>query len=82
MAEMMRAAVFVEPGRIVLDDKPIPDVGSNDALIRLTTTTICGTDVLILRGEYPVTKGLTVGHEPVGVAVAVVAQGPIGLCAR
>lgn len=67
MAGMMRAAVFVEPGRIVLDDKPIPDVGSNDALIRLTTTTICGTDVHILKGEYPVSKGLTVGHEPVGV---------------
>lgn len=67
MAEMMKAAVFVEPGRIVLDDKPIPDVGSNDALIRLTTTTICGTDVHILKGEYPVAKGLTVGHEPVGV---------------
>ena len=67
MAEMMKAALFVEPGRIVLDDKPIPDVGPNDALIRITTTTICGTDVHILKGEYPVAKGLTVGHEPVGV---------------
>ena len=63
----MRAAVFVEPGRIVLDQKPIPDVGVTDALIRITTTTICGTDVHILKGEYPVAKGLTVGHEPVGV---------------
>jgi threonine dehydrogenase-like Zn-dependent dehydrogenase len=67
MAEMMKAAVFVEPGRIVLDDKPIPNVGPNDALIRVTTTTICGTDVHILKGEYPVAKGLTIGHEPVGV---------------
>ncbi len=48
-------------------EKPIPDVGPNDALIRITTTTICGTDVHILKGEYPVEKGLTVGHEPVGV---------------
>ncbi|XWN31104.1 MAG: NAD(P)-dependent alcohol dehydrogenase [Devosia sp.] len=63
----MRAAIFVEPGRIVLEDKPIPDVGSSDALVRITTTTICGTDVHILKGEYPVEKGLTVGHEPVGV---------------
>lgn len=63
----MRAAVFVEPGRIVLDQKPIPDVGATDALIRITTTTICGTDVHILKGEYPVAKGLTVGHEPVGI---------------
>ena len=63
----MRAAIFVEPGRIVLEDKPMPDVGPTDALIRITTTTICGTDVHILKGEYPVAKGLTVGHEPVGI---------------
>ena len=64
---MMKAAVFVEKGRIELADKPIPDVGPNDALVRITTTTICGTDVHILKGEYPVAKGLTIGHEPVGV---------------
>lgn len=63
----MKAAIFVEPGRIVLDQKPVPEVGATDALIRITTTTICGTDVHILKGEYPVAKGLTVGHEPVGV---------------
>ena len=64
---MMKAAIFVEPGRIVLDDKRIPEVGPLDALIKVTTTTICGTDVHILKGEYPVARGLTVGHEPVGV---------------
>jgi threonine dehydrogenase-like Zn-dependent dehydrogenase len=63
----MKAAVFVEPGRIVLDEKPVPDIGPLDALLRITTTTICGTDVHILKGEYPVEKGLTIGHEPVGV---------------
>jgi len=63
----MKAAIFVEPGRIVLDDKPVPDIGPLDALIRVTTTTICGTDVHILKGEYPVAKGLTIGHEPVGI---------------
>src|SRR6195952_3140549 len=67
MAKMMKAAIFVEKGRIVLDDKPIPDIRPQDALIRVTTTTICGTDVHILKGEYPVEKGLTIGHEPVGV---------------
>jgi alcohol dehydrogenase len=67
MATRMKAAVFVEPGRIVLDEKPIPEVGPLDALVRITTTTICGTDVHILKGEYPVRKGLTIGHEPVGV---------------
>jgi len=67
MTSKMKAAVFVEKGRIVIEDKPVPDVGPNDALIRVTTTTICGTDVHILKGEYPVAKGLTIGHEPVGV---------------
>ena len=45
----------------------MPEVGAGDALIRITTTTICGTDVHILKGEYPVAKGLTIGHEPVGI---------------
>lgn len=67
MPAMMKAAIFVEPNRIVLDEKPVPDVGPLDALIRITTTTICGTDVHILKGEYPVERGLTIGHEPVGV---------------
>lgn len=67
MASRMKAAIFVEPGRIVLDEKPVPEPGPLDALVRVTTTTICGTDVHILKGEYPVERGLTVGHEPVGV---------------
>ena len=36
----MKAPIFVEPGRIVPDEKPIPEVGPLDALIRITTTTI------------------------------------------
>jgi alcohol dehydrogenase len=63
----MRAAMFIEPGRIILGEKPVPEPGPLDALIRITLTTICGTDVHILKGEYPVQSGLTVGHEPVGV---------------
>lgn len=63
----MKAAVFVEPGRIALKERPVPRVGPRDALLRVTTTTICGTDVHILKGEYPVVPGLIVGHEPVGV---------------
>jgi threonine dehydrogenase-like Zn-dependent dehydrogenase len=73
----MRAAVFVEPGRIELREKPVPKIGPGDALVRVTTTTICGTDVHILRGEYPVAPGLTVGHEPVGV-IAELGPGVVG----
>jgi alcohol dehydrogenase len=66
----MRATVFVEPGRIELREKPVPEIGPTDALVRVTTTTICGTDVHIMKGEYPVRSGLTIGHEPVGVVAA------------
>lgn len=63
----MRAAVFEGPGRIVLQERPIPECGLTDAIVRVTMTTICGTDVHILSGEYPVAPGRIVGHEPVGV---------------
>lgn len=63
----MKAAVFLRPGKIAIEEKPIPSAGPGEALIKITTTTICGTDVHILKGEYPVKEGLTIGHEPVGV---------------
>ncbi len=65
--QKMKAAVFVEPGRIVLEERPVPAIGPGDALVRVTTTTICGTDVHILKGEHPVDKGRIIGHEPVGI---------------
>ncbi len=63
----MRAAVFHNVGDIRVEDVPRPQPGPGEALIRVTTTTICGTDLHILRGEYPVRPGLVIGHEPVGV---------------
>ncbi len=74
---MMRAAVFEKQGSIKLREVPKPKVGVGEALIRVTLTTICGTDVHILRGEYPVRAGLIVGHEPVGV-VEEVGPGVVG----
>jgi threonine dehydrogenase-like Zn-dependent dehydrogenase len=62
----MRAAVFLGKDRIELREVQRPTPGPGEALVRITLTTICGTDVHILRGEYPVKPGLIVGHEPVG----------------
>ena len=45
----------------------LPDCGPTDAIVKVSLTTICGTDVHIWRGEYPVEQGRIVGHEPVGV---------------
>jgi alcohol dehydrogenase len=65
--ETMRAAVFHGVDDIRIEDVVRPRAGVGEAVIRVTMTTICGTDLHILRGEYPVKPGLIVGHEPVGV---------------
>jgi threonine dehydrogenase-like Zn-dependent dehydrogenase len=65
--ENMQAAVFIENGKIAIREVPRPEPGPGQALLKTTLTTICGTDVHILKGEYPVKKGLIVGHEPVGL---------------
>jgi threonine dehydrogenase-like Zn-dependent dehydrogenase len=63
----MRAAVFHGRDRVAIEDVPKPRPRAGEALVRITTTTICGTDVHIVRGEDPVRPGLVLGHEPVGV---------------
>ena len=66
-ATTMRAAVFQGKGKIALRVVPRPVPGVGQALIKVTLAPICGTNVHILKGEYPVKEGLIVGHEPVGV---------------
>src|ERR1700682_3032115 len=63
----MKALVFYGTGQIGLETVPIPRPRAGEAVIRVTLTTICGTDLHILRGEYPVKAGLIIGHEPVGI---------------
>jgi alcohol dehydrogenase len=63
----MKAAIFHAAGDLRLEEAPKPQAGVGEAVIRITLTTICGTDLHILRGEYPVRSGLIIGHEPVGV---------------
>lgn len=63
----MRANIFKGTDKIGLEDRPVPTAGSGEAVVKVTLTTICGTDVHIMRGEYPVRKGQIIGHEPIGV---------------
>src|SRR5215470_11340463 len=63
----MRATVFHGGNDIRVEEVPRPHAGFGEAVIRVTLTTICGTDLHIVRGEYPVKPGLIIGHEPVGV---------------
>lgn len=63
----MRANVFRAPGKFGIEEVERPRARAGEAVMRVTLTTICGTDLHIVRGEYPVKSGLTIGHEPVGV---------------
>jgi len=65
--DTMRANVFHAPQEFNVEEVARPRPGAGEALIRVTMTTICGTDVHIVKGEYPVRPGLVLGHEPVGV---------------
>src|SRR5450631_3661994 len=62
----MKALVFHGPNQISVESVAIPKPGPGEAVIRVTLTTICGTDLHILKGEYPVRPGLVIGHESVG----------------
>jgi alcohol dehydrogenase len=67
----MKALVYHGPGRIQWEEKPRPAVQSpTDAIVQITRTTICGTDLHIIKGDVPtVIDGRTLGHEGVGVVV-------------
>ena len=64
---IMKANVFRGKNDIRIEEVAKPRAGAGEAVIRVTLTTICGTDLHIVRGEYPVAPGLIIGHEPVGV---------------
>jgi alcohol dehydrogenase len=65
--QTMKAVVFRGVDDLGIEDIARPRPGAGEAVIRVTATTICGTDVHIVKGEYPVKPGLVLGHEPVGV---------------
>ncbi len=69
----MKALVYHGPGKMALEDKPKPTVKEpTDAVVKITRTTICGTDIHIMKGDVStVTDGRTLGHEGVGVIEAV-----------
>ncbi len=65
--DVMLANVFRGVERFGIEEVERPHARAGEAVIRVTLTTICGTDLHIVRGEYPVKSGLVIGHEPVGV---------------
>jgi alcohol dehydrogenase len=65
----MKALVYHGPGKRAWQDKERPAIQTpSDAIVRITTSTICGTDLHILKGDLPaVTNGRILGHEGIGV---------------
>jgi alcohol dehydrogenase len=64
----MRAATFQGPGAIRVEDVPTPEVESpTDAVVRVTHTAVCGSDLWFYRGESDREVGSRVGHEPMGI---------------
>lgn len=65
----MKALVYHGLGKRAWEDKPRPNIQNpGDAVVRITTETICGTDLHILKGDVPsVTDGRILGHEEIGV---------------
>ncbi|CAN7764905.1 zinc-dependent alcohol dehydrogenase family protein [Caballeronia sp. 15715] len=69
----MKALVYHGPGNKSLDDRPMPKLlSATDAIVKVTRTTICGTDLHILKGDVATCEpGRILGHEGVGVIEAV-----------
>jgi alcohol dehydrogenase len=73
LIQTMAALVYDGPGKIELKDVAVPGITKpTDALIKVLKTTICGTDLGILKGKVPTVRpGTTLGHEGVGVVAEV-----------
>lgn len=67
----MRAAVLTAARQVGVVDVAVPTVKDDDVLIRVVATGICGTDIAVFLGDYPVVPPVTLGHEFAGVVVAV-----------
>jgi len=67
MSSTMRALVFKEIGKTAVIDKPIPEPGPQEAVVRTTAALICTSDVHTVKGALPVPADRTLGHESVGV---------------
>ena len=67
----MRAVTFQAPGEVRVDEVPEPELGSpDDAIVQVTASGICGSDLHIYHGRVPVERGFTIGHEFVGTVLA------------
>jgi len=67
----MKAVVFPEPNRLVIEERPIPALGEEDVLLKVHACGVCGTDSHIFRGEHIVKFPIVPGHEFSGEVVEI-----------
>ncbi len=69
----MKALIYHGPGQFAVEERPRPEIKApTDAIVKMTRTTICGTDLHILKGDVPsVAPGRILGHEGVGIIESV-----------
>src|SRR6202051_2487754 len=69
----MKALAFQGPGKKALENRSKPELlAAGDAIVKITRTTICGTDLHILKGDVPTcTPGRSLVHEGVGIVESV-----------
>src|SRR3989441_7371756 len=67
----MKALAFLGIGKVGVIDKPVPEPGPNDAVIKTTASLICTSDVHTVRGVISIPEGRVLGHESVGVVYKV-----------
>ncbi len=68
----MRAVTFQAPGEVRLEEKPDPEIiATDEAVVRVEASGICGSDLHIYHGRVPVEPGFTIGHEFVGTVLAI-----------
>ncbi len=75
LPKMMKAAVLKRPFEVVIEDRPVPEVGPDEVLIKVMAVGVCGSDVHYYEtgriGRYVVEKPIILGHECAGVVAAV-----------
>ncbi len=67
----MKAFVMPEVGRTEIVEKPVPEPGPNDVIVKTTHALICTSDVHTVKGALPVAPGVTLGHEALGTVHAI-----------
>lgn len=85
----MRAAIFIEPGKVEAGDRPDPSIQHpTDAVVRVVLACVCGSNLWYYRGDSPFAQGGPIGHEFIGVvedvgaSVWLVDQSGARICAR